>query len=291
MASRPRRTPNQHIPPSRTPTRSRARTEPNVFDYLDGDYEVHYAEPDRPAPAATAAATTGGYLSALTGLLPRLWVGGGGDDEQENKAKDKDTYSSGDSDSERQRRRRRRQVHSYTGASPSRSSDNRALVPISQVPPAKPEGGEGGGGWFLSHLPSLPALSLPAILKPTPEPPPQLSPEALDVVVRYLALYTQHTVALNMGQNSTQQIQRQARRLMRGMNREAVSSLHEYLVVLKRLPETPVVFEAGVLERYTGGNKEAAGVLSEGLADVLRDLAEVLEGGYTAPGGWVDGEE
>jgi hypothetical protein len=223
-----------------------------------------------------------GYLKALTELLPRIWGGISGGGEDKDARKTGDSESDSDQDQDRHRRRRRRRIHSYTGASPSRQ----ALVPLSQTPPPPK------GGGILSYLPSLsvPAIPIPAMLKPTPEPPPQLSPEALDVVIRYLSLHTQH--ALTPGSSAlTRRLQQCAERLMRGMSAEAASSLHAYLVVLKRMPETPVAFEREVLERYAGGDNEAVEMLMEGLGNVLRGLAEVLEGGYTVPGGWVDDGE
>jgi hypothetical protein len=300
---RPHRTPSTPLPNNsrRRQSSRRAKTDTNVFDYLDAphrDYEIHDATPDHVSPppsgAKEAAPAGEGYLKALTGLLPQLWGGGGGGGD-DNKDARKTGGSEGDSDPDRDRhrRRRRRRIHSYTGASPSRQ----ALVPLPQAPPPK-----NTSGGILSYLPSLsipaiqmpslslPAIPIPAMLKPTPEPPPQLSPEALDVVIRYLSLHTQHALTPD-SPALTRRLQHSARRLMHGMSSEAASSLHAYLVVLKRMPETPVAFEREVLERYAGRDNEAVGMLMDGLGNVLRGLAQVLEGGYTAPGGWVDGRE
>jgi len=82
-----------------------------------------------------------------------------------------------------------------------------------------------------------------------------------------------------------------AERLMLAMSPAAVKSLHAFLVVVKRAPETPIAFDPAMLIRYTRGNRRALETLVDALADVLRGLAGVLEGGFTVPGGWVGGEE
>lgn len=141
-------------------------------------------------------------------------------------------------------------------------------------------------------MPSLSGITLPSIpfLTPTPEPPPQLSLEALDTMIRYLAIYTQHAVSLD-SRKTTAKLKRDAEQLIMGMSIHGTQSLHEYLVVLKRTPDVAIAFDSRMLARYTRGDAEAMGVLVEGLGEVLVALAGVLEGGFTVPGRWVDEED
>jgi len=77
---------------------------------------------------------------------------------------------------------------------------------------------------------------------------------------------------------------------MLGMSARGVRSLHEYLVGLKRTPDAPIAFDPRMLERHTHGGQEAIEALAKSLGGLLVGLAGVLEGGFTVPGGWVDGE-
>ncbi|KAF8545345.1 hypothetical protein BDD12DRAFT_871627 [Trichophaea hybrida] len=273
----------QPRPRRRSLSRHRAQSDINVFDYRDPpdyhdppDQQQHYHHAAGgqfllPQPIPTAppeekpppAATGGGILKTLTDPLKQL-LGRGSEDPPPPPPPHRN-------------RNDPRRIHSYTAG-------DRQLI----LAPAPGDKAAAAPNKLLSLLPSLP--SLPSIPFLTPDPPPQLSSEALHTVVRYLDLYTRHGACQHHSPKRTKKLQGEAERLMLGMSRRAVRNLHEYLVGVKRAPDVKITFDPKMLERYTGGDREGMEVLVERLRDVLVGLAEVLEGGFTVPGGWVEGE-
>ncbi|KAF8251238.1 hypothetical protein K440DRAFT_102208 [Wilcoxina mikolae CBS 423.85] len=281
----------QPRPRRRSLSRHRAQSDINVFDYRDPPDQQHYyphhhhaaggqfllpqpiptpapAPPEEKPPAAAAAASGGGILKTLTDPLKQLLGRGTAEDPPPPPPPPPPHRNRNDP----------RRIHSYT------AGDRQLIL----APAPGDKAAAAAPNKLLSLLPSLP--SLPSIPFLTPDPPPQLSHEALHTVVRYLDLYTRHGACQHHSPKRTKKLQVEAERLMLGMSPRAVRNLHEYLVGLKRAPDVKITIDPRMLERYTGGDREGMEVMAEGLGDVLVGLAGVLEGGFTVPGGWVEGE-
>ena len=241
------------------------------FEYRPTNVAVAAPAPAPPQDEA-ASAGAGGLLSALTTPLFNLWAGSG-DTTPAPATPVAAPAPAPPTSRQLQRRNDPRRTH----------SDSQALTVVSAEPPEPEATG------LLSYLPALPKL--PSLLpKRRPEAPPELCQEALDTVVRYLALHSEHAVN-PLSCKLMNRCKSDAERLMLAMSPAAVSSLHAFLVVVKRAPETPIAFDPSMLIRYTRGDRKALETLVDALGNVLRGLAGVLEGGFTVPGGWVGGEE
>lgn len=175
-----------------------------------------------------------------------------------------------------------------------------ALVPVlvRASPPIEPSPLKS----FLKLPFSLPQIPLPSILAPSATPPPTLSGEALFIAIHYFTIFSRHAHSLERQlrqksdltrtpNKSTEKYKREAGRLIRGISDCATSSLFEYLVMLKREPGMKIEFDKVELKRYIdemGDEEEQVERLVRGLRLVLVEWARNLDGGYAAPGMWVE---
>ena len=253
--------------------------------YVESRVPKHQAAPAPPPQIVDAVPPSEptDYLKAITGPIWRIFSSAVGTPEEKEKPQQLQVVPP---PAPVHRRKDTRRTHSYAGES-------------KELTPAPPKEAPSVASTLLSYLPKLPALpvpslpSLPAFLTPTREPPPQLTNEALDTMVRYLYIYTHHSSYLppNVQDASTaptKRFQKDAEHLMMSLSPHGARSLHNYLVILKRDPGVEQAFDSGVLSRYARGRREDMDLLVDGLGAVLVKLAEMLDGGFVAPGGWVN---
>ena len=301
--------------------------QPHVYHYSQHQHLPPHA-PDDPAypypqPSAAAAPTTGaakeeeaGKATAdsggILGALGRLFGGGSAPGEGQPPGNDKPaalapaphpSIPPPPTTTGPNNRRKRHDPRRTSYASGERLADDggsMAMV-VAQAPPpanAAPPGSTvihaappTAASKILSLLPSLPFLPLSseaAAQQQQQQQQQQLSPDALDVVVRYLALYRRHAARPDSVLH-TRELQREAECLMLAMRPRTARSLHACLVTLQRVPDADLALDGRLLERYVhAGDQQAFETLVAGLREVLTGLAGVLGGGFTVPGGWVD---
>ena len=222
----------------------------DLYQHRDGrgyfDYFPPGAASEKPPAENAAAAPTAGLLKTLTDPLWRFF----GSAPLPNPPPPPPPPPPAS-----KFRRSQQRSHSYAG--------HPVPVVASQelVIARPPQELKGAASALLSYLPALstisslgiPAIPLPAFLTPKPDPPPQLSAEVLDTMIRYLAIYTEHAVS-PPSKATTERLKVQASRLMMGMSKHGSHNLHEYLVILKRTPDVTIAFDSRMLERYSRGD-------------------------------------